>query len=113
MVRMKKHFVWSLLLGICLLIPPAVSAHTIWINTSSYSPVTYPGYGAKTNLYLHLNLTFLFIRIKTKFILYRNCVVELSFTLIATSFLIKKICKFVLTWYLGEFLRQMYELLLD
>jgi uncharacterized GH25 family protein len=51
MERMKKCFVWSLFVGICLLISATVSAHTIWINASGYSSEVYPEYGAKTNLY--------------------------------------------------------------
>ena len=50
-MKIYKHFVLSLVLGIALLFSTTASAHTLWLNASDYSPAFYPKFGASTKIY--------------------------------------------------------------
>ena len=50
-MKIKKPFVLSLLLCLCLCFSTISFAHTLWLNVSDYSPESYPKYGARTKIY--------------------------------------------------------------
>lgn len=47
----KKSFVLSLLVGVSLCFSTLVSAHSLWLNVTNYSPEIYPKFGANTKIY--------------------------------------------------------------
>lgn len=51
MQKLRKFFILGLFLSISLLFSARVFAHSLWLNTTDYTPEFHPEYGANTKVY--------------------------------------------------------------